>query len=97
MPSSVNEFGIKNFRNVWIVSGTPVMIVPNVQRTYAEIFNEGPVAVRMGGPSGTVTASMGMLLPSGTYISDPFSSDEWWAFSTSGGSGSVSSFWVEGV
>ena len=97
MPDSNNVAGYKNYKNVWLVSGIPTLIVPAVSRTYAEIFNESLGFIRLGNPSGTVNATNGVGLFSGGYISDFWSSDEWWAFSTLGGSGSVSAFWVEGL
>jgi len=98
MGDSNNVAGFKGIRNVWLVSGTPIMLVPRMDREYAEIFNESVGTLRLGTPSGTVGLNNGILLPSGGYITDQFSSDDWWGVKMDGGgSGSVSSWWVEGL
>jgi len=97
MPDSNNIVGVKSYKNAWVTSGTPVMIVPACSRVYCEIFNETVGQVRVGNPSGVVSQNLGALLISGGYITDWFSSDDWWVFSWAGGSGSISAWWVEGL
>ena len=91
-----NISGIKWFANAWLISGAMVKLIPDVPKVYAEINNES-IGVLRAGVSGTLGLNHGLLLPSGTYIADWFSSDEWWVWSQSPGSGSVSAFWVEGL
>lgn len=72
-------------------SGTPVYLGGG-DRISIYIFNEGPDNVRLCNSSGTVY-TLGVLLPSGTWLTDPFSDDSYWAGATSS-SGTVSGFIV---
>lgn len=76
-------------------TGAPVLAVPPATRLFARLFNEGPSPVRVG-LTGTV-ASQGTYLPSGTYLEDAYSDDDWWVQAVGASSGTVSGYIVEGL
>lgn len=91
-----DDRGVKFHFRVTPGTGAPVLVCPGANRLHAAFFNEGPSPVRIGTPSGTV-ATIGMLLPSGSYFYDYFSDDDWWGVAVGASSGTISGFLVEGL
>lgn len=94
--SAEGDRGVKFHFRVTAGTSVPVLAVPPATRLFARLFNEGPSPVRVGTPSGTVS-TIGTYLPSGTYLEDYYSDDDWWVQAIGAGSGTVSGFLVEGL
>ncbi len=88
--------GVKFFVKAIAGTSVPVFLCPPASRLHAMFFNEGPSPVRLGTPSGSVSAQ-GILLPSGQYFFDYYSDDDWWVQAVGAGSGTVAGFFVEGL
>lgn len=92
--SAENERGVKFHFRVTAGVSAPVLACPPANRLFVRFFNEGPSPVRIGSPSGSV-ASFGVYLPSGSYLEDAYSDDDWWAQAITAGSGTISGYLVE--
>ncbi len=94
--SAEEDRGIKFHFRVSAGTGAPALACPPATRLFARFFNEGPSPVRIGTPSGTLS-TIGMLLPSGAYLEDSYSDDDWWIQAVGASSGTVSGYLVEGL
>ena len=93
--------GNKNFFRYWLISGTPVHIVPNFLANGGGdwgvfILNEGGPNIKLSNVSGSVLSQWGLLLISGSNHYDYWSADGWWAEQFNTSSGSVCGYWVSG-
>ena len=94
--SAESDRGIRFHFRVTAGTSVPVLACPPAYRLFVRFFNEGPSPVRIGSPSGTL-ATLGTYLPSGTFLEDAYSDDEWWIQAITAGSGTVSGYLVEGL
>lgn len=92
--SAENERGVKFHFRVTAGTSSPVLACPPASRLFVRFFNEGPSPVRIGTPSGTVS-TLGVYLPSGTYLEDAYSDDDWWMQAIGASSGTISGYLVE--
>lgn len=88
--------GVKFHFRVTAGTSSPALACPPASRIFARFFNEGPSPVRIGTPSGSVS-SVGTYLPSGAYLEDYYSDDDWWMQAVGSSSGTVSGYLVEGL